>query len=198
MIHNIKTILYIHGYGSSGNTGKSMEKIFQDKYGITVYHPKISPYYDEARKQIDEFLKTHNVDLSIGSSLGGFMTLVTSGYFRIAINPALFPFTNLYSINVNDDIVNSYEFAHGDLMQDNDDIFVYGIFGENDKIVNYKNIFSGMFNRRNIFVCPDMEHSITEEDIEKYLLNVVEIVDKAKGEYDDYRITEARKDKKFN
>lgn len=187
---NIKDILYIHGYGSHGHTGEAMEKAFKENYNINVYHPQFSPYYKEARSQIDEFLKSHKVDLIIGTSLGGFMTLDTPGYFRIAVNPVFNPYEALKSIGVLVDIVNTYEIPSVSLPQDfiSKKIEVYGVFGGKDTVVDYKDDFSRIYNHNNMFFAPDMEHSMSDEDIEKYLFNVVEHVDKAISDYKEFKL----------
>lgn len=187
---NIRYILYIHGYGSHGHTGESMEKFFKEKYGIIVYHPQFSPYYDKARIEIDNFLKTHKIDLIIGTSLGGFMTLDTPGYFRIVVNPALDAYNALRSIGVSEDIVNTYELPSVSLPKDLFSVKfgVYGVFGGKDTVVDYKDEFYRIYNHNNMIIAPDMEHSMSDEDIKKYLFNVVETVDKAISDYKEFKM----------
>ena len=186
----IKNILYIHGYASKGHTGEAMEKLFKENFGITVYHPQFSPYYDKAQIEIDEFLKTHDIDLIIGTSLGGFMALNNPGYFRIAVNPVLDPYVTLPKIGVPKDIVDTYEIAGLDIPKDifSTKIFVYGLFGGKDTVVDYKDEFSRIYDYNKMFFAPEMEHSMSDNDIVRYLFNVVKTVDEAKYEYDEFRM----------
>lgn len=199
MLKNIKNVVYIHGYNSSGYTGKLLDKLFKERYGddVNVFAPSIPANYFEARKTIDDFLKTHNIDLIIGTSLGGFMTLDTPGYFRISVNPTLMPYETLPVINAKPEEYNSYEISEIDLphkVDTEDKVEVYGLFGGKDKVVNFKDEFSQVWNHNNMYFAPDMEHQMNENDIKTYLFPIVEKIDKAKKEYSDYLIEKAKHD----
>ena len=192
-LKNIKNILYIHGYNSSGSTGRILNELFKKYYGdeVNVYSPKIPANYFDARKVIDDFLKSNEIDLIIGTSLGGFMTLDTPGYFRISVNPTLMPFETLPVINTKPEEYLSYEIAEIDLphkVDTEDKVEVYGLFGGKDKLVDFKDEFSMIWNHNNMYFAPDMEHQMKENDMIKYLFPIVEKIDNAKKEYSDYMI----------
>lgn len=181
----LKNILYIHGYNSSGSTGKLMEKLFKERYGdsVNVYAPKISPIYQEARVQIDEFLKQHDIDLIVGTSLGGFLTLDTHGYFRIVVNPILHPYKDLQAINAKKEDYESYE--NVELFLDNEDgIEVFGMFGDEDEVMNYQEEYKK--NLRNFKIIKGMKHQMSEKDIQEAIIPMAAIIDSAKNAYNNY------------
>ncbi len=180
-----KNILYIHGYNSSGSTGRLMKKLFNERYGdsINIYAPKISPIYQEAKIQIEEYLKEHDIDLIIGTSLGGFLTLDTHGYFRIVVNPILHPYIDLKTINAKKEDYESYE--NVELILDNEDgIEVFGMFGDEDELVNYQDEYKK--NLRNCKIVKGMKHQMSENDIREEIIPMLPIIDAAKIAYNNY------------
>lgn len=181
----IKNVLYIHGFNSSGRTGNSIEKIFKEKYGedIIVYHPSIPQNYNDARKFIDYFLSTHKVDLIIGSSLGGFMTLDSKSYPKIVINPPLNPSKILPKIGASEEVYESYIKPEAELshkMNINPSLII-GVFGNKDNLVNSKEDFYRYSKYSAIHTYPEMEHSIKDSEI-SYLCNAAEQIDKTLSE----------------
>lgn len=171
----MKKILYIHGYNSSGSTGKSMQEIFSKYFpGCEVIAPKISPYFEEAREQISEILKNDDIDLVIGTSLGGFMTLKIDNpkISKIVINPVFDPYVDLARIDAPKEVYETYI---------DDSIFVrtpshsnlIGIFGDKDALVNYRDYFKMFFSNAGIKTFPEMEHQIKPEEIENILVEVI-------------------------
>lgn len=97
MIVTMKKLLYIHGYNGSpeGRSCQLFRKYMpQDEWQV------IGMDYDQedcakALKQIRETIDREQIDLVVGSSLGGFLTLLTTGFERIVINPCYSPSTEL-------------------------------------------------------------------------------------------------------
>ena len=85
-----KKILYVHGLGSSANssTGEMLRELLSE-YEIITFDVPFDPL--EADKLITELGK--NVDMIIGSSLGGFYAQSADKTPKILINPALNPST---------------------------------------------------------------------------------------------------------
>lgn len=87
----MKKILYVHGLGSGANssTTKMLRNHFKnDKvYSVDLFIEK--PY--ECIEKINEFVRKNNIDIVIGSSMGGFFTMQISGAVKILINPCLSP-----------------------------------------------------------------------------------------------------------
>lgn len=93
-------LLYIHGYNSSSTSGSC--KLFYD-YLTDKGWDVIGIEYDESNcaKAIDQIRKSildNNIDMVAGSSLGGFLALLTTGIKRIVINPCYQPSVELPKI----------------------------------------------------------------------------------------------------
>ena len=87
--------LYIHGLGSSSDssTGKYFASLNSDD--IVFYHPSFSFSPKKAIKEINDFIKDHNIDIVVGSSLGGFYALLSDAKYGVVINPALIPIDDI-------------------------------------------------------------------------------------------------------
>ncbi|MCH5234821.1 MAG: hypothetical protein J1E16_05965 [Muribaculaceae bacterium] len=178
---HIKKILYIHGINSSGNTGKTLKRIFKEKYGdVEVIAPSIPANYFEASKVVDMVMRNESPDLVMGTSLGGFMTLTTKAPCRIAINPTLCPSKTLPLIGTPNEISESYveiEKQIKDLLDSEDRNTVFGVFGDNDKVVNHRAEFEKRYLKDHIFTVPGGEHQMKEEEFKKYIFPIVESID---------------------
>lgn len=85
-------ILYIHGFKSTGNARKAgeLKEYFQNK--IIVESPTLDISPEKAIKQLEEIILTNKNIFLIGSSLGGFYTMVLSAKYNlpaVLINPAI-------------------------------------------------------------------------------------------------------------
>lgn len=93
----MKKLLYIHGYNGSpeGSSCRLFRKHMpKDEWQV------IGMDYDQedcavALRQIRETIEIEHIDLVVGSSLGGFLTLLTTGINRIVINPCYSPSVEL-------------------------------------------------------------------------------------------------------
>lgn len=178
---HIKKILYIHGINSSGNTGKTLKRIFNERYGdMEVIAPSIPANYHKARKIVDEVMENEKPDLVIGTSLGAFMTLTTQAPYRIAINPTLYPSVTLPMIDTPKEISESYKEIEKQLKDQlnwEDRITVFGVFGDHDKVVNHRAEFEKRYLKDHIFTVPSGEHQMKEEEFKKYIFPIVENID---------------------
>ena len=178
---HIKKILYIHGINSSGRTGETLKRIFKEKYGdVEVIAPFIPPKYDEAEKVIRDVMHNEDPDLVMGTSLGGFLTLTLQTPYRIAINPTLYPSKTLPLIDTPKEISESYvkiEKEIKDLLDWEDRITVFGVFGDSDKVVNHRAEFEKRYLKDHIFTVPGGEHQMKEEEFKKYICPIVESID---------------------
>lgn len=178
---NIKTALYIHGYGSKGYTGIFLSS-FLKEYDIKILHPKIPESYEEAKSFVKYFIENYKVDLIIGSSLGGYITLDSKiNCLKIVINPCIKPYEKLIELGVNKDIALSYPVLRTTNKYDKN--FTFGIFGGKDEILDYKDEFSMMYNHNNMFFVPDGKHSLTNEQLKDVLPLVLEKAHKSIDEF---------------
>lgn len=83
-----KKILYVHGFGSSGQSG-TVSKIREMLPGVTVTAPDLPIHPDEAMDMLKETCSNEHPDLIIGTSMGGMYAEMLRGYDRILVNPAL-------------------------------------------------------------------------------------------------------------
>lgn len=85
----MKTIVYLHGYGSSSqsSTVKYLAKKMPE-YNVIAPDVPVDP--KEALPFLDEYCKAHHADLVIGTSMGGMYAMQMTDFPRICVNPALY------------------------------------------------------------------------------------------------------------
>jgi predicted esterase YcpF (UPF0227 family) len=83
-----KTIVYLHGYGSSSqsNTAKYLAKKMPE-YNVIAPDIPVDPV--EALPFLKDYCETHHADLVIGTSMGGMYAMQMPKCLRICVNPAL-------------------------------------------------------------------------------------------------------------
>ena len=88
----MKTILYIHGYGSTGNAvkGQLLRTMFPQHRILspTLDYNRLTPY--QVHFQLRQIIDTEHVDMIVGSSFGGYHALCCSTFFTgpiWAVNP---------------------------------------------------------------------------------------------------------------
>ena len=83
-----KTVLYVHGFASSGQSG-TVTRLQQVLPNARVVAPDIPVHPIEAQALLKQVCETEKPDLIIGTSMGGMYTEQLYGYDRICLNPAL-------------------------------------------------------------------------------------------------------------
>lgn len=83
-----KKILYVHGFGSSGQSGTVM-RIREVLPSAEVIAPDLPISPQEAIDMLRNLCSTERPDLIIGTSMGGMYAEMLYGYDRILVNPAL-------------------------------------------------------------------------------------------------------------
>lgn len=83
-----KTIIYLHGFGSSGQSGtvSHLRKLMPE---CNVLAPDIPVNPAEALPFLKNYCETNHPDLIIGTSMGGMYAMQMHNYKRICVNPAL-------------------------------------------------------------------------------------------------------------
>ena len=82
-----KKILYVHGFGSSGQSG-TVTRIRQVLPNAIVIAPDLPLHPQEAIELLHKTCDQEQPDLIIGTSMGGMYAEQLYGYDRILINPA--------------------------------------------------------------------------------------------------------------
>ena len=141
----MRKILYVHGYNGmpEGYSCNLIKAVLPEGYSIEGVD------YDQndcalARQQILDYIKTHHIDLVIGSSLGGFITLTLSGIPRFVINPCNLPSVELPKIDVPQTLIDTYKPFEPLLDQatDEDRRLVRGFFGDHDELLGDRYVAS--------------------------------------------------------
>lgn len=83
-----KKILYVHGFGSSGQSG-TVTRIREVLPSAEVIAPDLPISPQEAIDMLRNLCSTERPDLIIGTSMGGMYAEMLYGYDRILVNPAL-------------------------------------------------------------------------------------------------------------
>ena len=83
-----KTVLYCHGFGSSGQSG-TVERLRVVMPQAKVIAPDLPVHPEEAIALLHHICETEHPDLIIGTSMGGMYAEQLRGFDRICVNPAL-------------------------------------------------------------------------------------------------------------
>lgn len=160
-----KTIVYLHGFGSSGLSGtvRYLRKLMPD---CNVLAPDLPIEPSEALAFLQNYCKEKQPDLIIGTSMGAMYAMQMNDYKRICVNPALRmseltdilrPGTFEYfqptqsgetHFTITEDIIQQFREMEGHLYDGMNDInrqWCWGFFGDEDTTVNYKDEFSSHF-----------------------------------------------------
>lgn len=175
-----KEILYVHGYNSSGGTGHALEAMLSPM-GYQVHHFPIPQQADEAVARVKEYLIKHSdIQLVVGSSLGGIVTLQQTGYHKLVINPCLHPSVELPKIGATNDIAQSYLLYEEVLTQistPEERILTYGMFSTNDELLNYSNEFATLYGNAHMSDIPQGKHRLSNELLSEYVVpQIVQIM----------------------
>ena len=157
-----KTILYCHGFASSGQSG-TVERLRTVMPQARVIAPDLPVHPAEAMSLLRDICRQEQPDLIIGTSMGGMYAEQLRGYDRICVNPALemgdtmrshgmtgtqqFQNPRLDGVQefyVDKALVKEYkdqsEYRFKDL-DDEDRQRVYGLFGDEDTTVDTYGMF---------------------------------------------------------
>ena len=83
-----KTVLYVHGFGSSGQSG-TVQRLRTVMPNAKVIAPDLPVHPAEAQALLKELCEKEKPDLILGTSMGGMYTEQLYGFDRICMNPAL-------------------------------------------------------------------------------------------------------------
>jgi hypothetical protein len=82
-----KTVLYVHGFGSSGQSG-TVTRLREVLPSARVIAPDLPVHPQEALALLRATCEREQPDLIIGTSMGGMYAEMLCGYDRILVNPA--------------------------------------------------------------------------------------------------------------
>lgn len=174
-------ILYIHGFGSTGNsqTVQGLKKVLGDEAIILAPQfsndlstvAKIEQNIAEAKAYASEFKPR----IVIGSSFGGFIASFVTGYLRVLINACLRPSERLSTLAPTMSYEEKSKLQVLETSQDInwvEKIVVHGLFGLNDELFSYLPLFKQLYNEKKAYTMP-CGHRIDLENIEKHLVPLI-------------------------
>jgi predicted esterase YcpF (UPF0227 family) len=178
-------ILYIHGYGGNGNSRTATE--LQKNMGeqAIVYSPMFSTDISvfcnmlENIKKANLFVKENNVDIVIGSSMGGFIASFVSGMPKILINPCLLPSEQL-PVRIFPEIEAPELQKYKDLeslriIDREEQSLSYGLFSTNDELFSYRELFASLYSKEHIYTMND-GHRISPDNVKSALVPLIKTV----------------------
>lgn len=175
----MKKLLYIHGYNGSpeGSSCQLFRKYMpQDRWQV------IGMDYNQedcavALRQIRETIEREQIDLVVGSSLGGFLTLLTTGIKRIVINPCYSPSVELPKLGPHnglpapsEEMVATYAALEPQLktFTDEERNLITGYFADNDELMGdqYKEAFREDIG---VYLVINSGHHVSETAVKKII-----------------------------
>ena len=134
----MKKILYIYGYGGSaqGSTSTMLRRLVPEGYSVEAF-TYTQADCAKAREEILAYIREHDIDLVMGSSLGAFITLTLLGVPRILVNPCWLPSVELPRIGAPAELVATYapyeEWVQEHISEEDRPI-VHAFFGDRDEL----------------------------------------------------------------
>jgi len=174
-------ILYIHGYGGTGNsrTAKALQSSLPENY--TVFEPCFPLDINEALELAQETIRTKKIDRVVASSLGAFTAMQLRGIPKILINPCLYPSKELPKrIELPETVLSNFKTVEKHTFENIDDTekaHTFGVFSTHDELFSYKDEFSEHYP--NIQTIEDT-HRISVENVEKVIAPMIEKMDKTR------------------
>jgi len=182
-------ILYIHGLSSSGASGTpaNLRRLLPNDIVISPDLP-IDPI--KALNMLHDICSVQNIDIVVGTSMGGMFAQQIHGYRKIIINPSFHVSQSMRKImginqwfnprqdgettfTITPELCDAYEameqhqFEGITLFDRNNTV---GLFGNNDTIVNCREEFLNHYTQMHIF---EGEHRLTFENIRDTIVPLI-------------------------
>lgn len=151
----MKKILYIHGLGSSssGTTSTVLKECLEGRYELFApsFRNDIETFehLNENIVQAEKIIRKENIDLLVGSSMGGFTALHIHGVKKLIINPCMRPGEQfdgkLLSIPQSELI--KYKALEQEQPDELDKHFTFALFAEDDELFSYRGLFQELYGK---------------------------------------------------
>ena len=190
MLHKI---LFLHGFFASGACipAKTLKEYFHNKAHVFTPDLPLSPY--EALSFIQQICKQEQPDLLVGNSNGSFLAQIIATKNRI---PALlgnpyFEMTKFLTerigsheyksprangnqqLNISQELIDEFaeiQLHQWDYCQPDNQEYIWGIFGENDKLAHYEPLFLKYY--RHSYHFPGA-HTPTAKEVLQYYVPLI-------------------------
>lgn len=194
-----KKILYLHGIGSTGG-GNTVEMLKNKFPESEIVSPELPTSPKKAFEYIEELRHNETYDdrfnMIIGTSLGGFYAMMTSGIPKILINPAMFASTDIPKAigygehpylreRIDGEKTYTIDDKYVDELKEledryfnywKDDEYVYetrAIFGTEDNVVSHIGDFKKLFDESKMITAP-FGHRMTPEIFDSTFVPFIE------------------------
>lgn len=191
-----KAILYVHGFGSSGQSG-TVERLRQVLPNARIVAPDLPLHPEEALQLLQATCQQEQPDLILGTSMGGMFAEMLYGYDRILTNPAFQIADTMQShgltgkqqffsprqdgvqeFYVDKPLVKEYRlfceqnFAHA--QDEGEQQRVFGLFGDEDPLVHTHDLFAQHYRQDIRF---HGEHRMNDKSFMHSVLPVIRWID---------------------
>ena len=187
-----KKIMYVHGFGSSAQSGtvRRLREVFPQTE-IIAHDLPVEPH--EAMELLRNVCAKEQPHLIIGTSMGGMYTEQLYGYDRICVNPALRIADTMTThgltgkqtffsprqdgqkeFYVDKQLVKRYREVQEQGLKANGGEFIYGLFGDEDDLVDTFDLFHEHYPRAIRF---HGGHRITDKTFMHYIVPVIRWID---------------------
>ena len=190
-----KTELYVHGFASSGQSG-TVRRLHEVLPEARVIAPDLPIHPHEALALLHDVCQQEKPDLIVGTSMGGMFAEQLRGYDRICVNPALDIAETMRAhgltgtqqfqtprqdgvqeFYVDKALVKEYREVSEQRFQnmtDDDRQRVYGLFGDEDELVDTYDIFHEHYPQALYF---HGEHRMNDRSFMHSVLPVIRWID---------------------
>lgn len=182
-------ILYVHGLASSGNSGtaKTIQKYLPKS---KVYAPDLPLDPHEALTLLRKIIKEKNIDVVVGTSMGGMFAQKLTGVPKVLVNPAFHVSDSMRkkigkneffkprengetTFEITEELCDTYRYLE-DYQFNLVDIYeienTYGLFGTEDDVVDCQKDFDMFY--RNKFIFPG-GHRLDDESVYNYVVEAI-------------------------
>lgn len=174
-------ILYIHGFGSTGNsqTVQGLQKILGND--ATILAPQFSndlstvAQIEQNIAEAKTYMRDFRPDIVIGSSFGGFIASFLNGFARILINPCLLPSERLSILSPtmsDEDIIRLKALETSHDIDWEMQFEMHGLFGLHDELFSYLSLFKKLYGETNAYTMP-CGHRMDAENTENHLIPLI-------------------------
>ena len=169
-------ILYIYGYGGSkeSSTYKNLKELLANDEVYCIDYPQEN--IKESIKILNKFIKDNNIDLVIGSSLGGYICTQLGISQRIIINPCVHP-----EVELELDSYKKYIQEHGvwEYWCGEDRLTTICVLSEHDELfgLKYEDELSKYIRNVVIIDDPKQKHRLSKENIKENIVPIIEDID---------------------
>lgn len=169
----MKNLLYIYGFNSSAKTSTSA-RTFKTELGDFNVHTPDYPQEDgeKAYKFLQKYIDENDIDIVVGTSLGGFLALCLKCDYKIIINPACGAGDDIIKIGASIEQMTSYNKIRDLYLWKQHPKKQIALFGKYDNLVNYKSEYIKKYGANDVYDI-NTEHHLSKEDINNYVFPYV-------------------------